>query len=200
MGLIAAAPMSALEGNPHAVGYAPTGVEIEAVAEGDVPMPRGGHGRLRVRGAGVAGAYLDAPEASADAFCDGWYRTADVGAVGDDGMVSLHGRLGELMNVGGYKISPRAVEDALLSIDGVREASAFGVPDKETGVTQVWAAVVVEPPLTPASLGPAVKARLTTLAPRFLVTVPAIPRNAAGKVMRDQLVASATASLGRAAS
>lgn len=199
MGLIAAAPMAALEGKPHAVGYAPAGVEIEAVDEDDgEPLPTGARGRLRVRGAGVAAGYLDATGANEDAFGDGWYRTADVGAIDHDGLVSLHGRLGELMNVGGYKVSPRAVEDALLAIDGVREASVFGLPDPETGVTQIWAAVVVEPPLTPATLGPAVKARLTSLAPRYLVAVPAIPRNAAGKVMREALVASAAVSLARA--
>jgi acyl-coenzyme A synthetase/AMP-(fatty) acid ligase len=198
MGLIAAAPMSALEGKPDAVGYAPSGVEIEAVDDVGAPLPAGARGRLRVRGAGIASGYLDAMGATDDAFGDGWYRTADVGAVDHDGLVSLHGRLGELMNVGGYKVSPRAVEDALLAIDGVREASAFGVPDPETGVTQIWAAVVVEPPLTSASLVPAVKARLTTFAPRYLVAVPAIPRNAAGKVMREMLIASATASLSRA--
>jgi acyl-coenzyme A synthetase/AMP-(fatty) acid ligase len=89
-------------------------------------------------------------------------------------------------------VSPRTIEDALRSVRGVRDAVAFGV-SAASGIDELWAAVVVGPASARASLLLDVGARLGALAPRVLVTVDAIPRNDAGKVCRDELVASARA-------
>jgi fatty-acyl-CoA synthase len=136
--------------------------------------------------------YVDDDVASANAFRDGWHLTADEGTVSTGGALHLGGRLGESINVGGYKLSPRVIEDALLSIDGVRDAAAFGVPTG-SGVDELWAAVVIEPAARRATLSRDVSAQLGALAPRVLVAIDAIPRNDAGKVRRDELIARARA-------
>lgn len=194
LGLIASAPMAELVDHPQAVGFAAAGVEIEVVGDDEVPLPRGAHGRLRARSPGNAGGYFDDPAQTAAAFRDGWYWTADVGSVAGNGLVTLGGRESEFVNIGGYKVSPRAVEDALLSIERVRDAAVFAVPDPG-GITQLWAAVVIDPSLDAATLSERVQATLAGYAPRYLLTVPSIPRNEGGKVMRDRLVASASASI-----
>jgi len=198
MGLIASAPMAELVDHPQAVGFAAAGVEIEAVGDDGVPLPRGAHGRLRARSPAIVDGYFDDPAQTAAAFRDGWYWTADVGSVAGNGLVTLGGRESEMINIGGYKLSPRAIEDALLSLEGVRDAAVFAVPDPE-GITQMWAAVVIDPSLDAATLSGRVQAKLAGYAPRYLLTVPSIPRNEGGKVMRDRLVASVSASIATSA-
>jgi acyl-CoA synthetase (AMP-forming)/AMP-acid ligase II len=89
----------------------------------------------------VIDAYLDNKEANASQFRDGWFRTGDSGSVSADGYIELHGRLKELINRGGEKISPYEVEDVLLTHPGVAEAVVFAAPDAKYG-EQVAAAVV----------------------------------------------------------
>ena len=78
-----------------------------------------------MRGPGVVDAYRANPEATAASFRDGWFRTGDSGVLSADGYLSLSGRLKELINRGGEKISPHEVEDALLGHPDVVEAVAF---------------------------------------------------------------------------
>jgi len=187
-GCIGAAPLRDLGPEAGATIQAAPGVEVGTIDPGGAPLPPGAHGRLRARGPGFANRYVDDDVASADAFRDGWHVTADEGTASSGGAVCLRGRVGESINVGGYKLSPRMVEDALLSIGGVRDAVAFGVPTG-SGIDELWAAVVVEPAARRATLTQDVGAQLGALAPRVLVAVDAIPRNDAGKVRRDELIA-----------
>ena len=168
------------------------GVEVGAIDAQGTALPAGAHGRLRARGPGFVDRYVDDLHAGADAFRDGWHVTADEGTASADGMLRIDGRVGESLNIGGYKVSPRTIEDALRSIRDVRDAVAFSVASA-SGIDEMWAAVVVGAASARASLSLDVRARLGALAPRVLVTVDAIPRNAAGKVRRDELVARARA-------
>jgi acyl-coenzyme A synthetase/AMP-(fatty) acid ligase len=168
------------------------GVEVGAVDADGSALPPGAHGRLRARGPGFADRYLDDAIATADAFRDGWHVTADEGTVSDDGVLRIAGRLGESIDVGGYKLSPRTIEDALLSIGGVSDAAAFGVASA-TGVDELWAAVVIGAAVTRDALSRDIGARLGAFAPRVVVTIGEIPRNEAGKVRRDELVVRARA-------
>jgi acyl-coenzyme A synthetase/AMP-(fatty) acid ligase len=118
--------------------------------------------------------------------------------VSEDGVLRVAGRLGETIDVGGYKLSPRTIEDALLSIDGVRDAAAFGV-SSASGIDELWAAIVVGAVATHATLSRDIGARLGALAPRVVVTIDEIPRNDAGKVRRDELVVRARAAQASAA-
>jgi len=187
-GGIAAAPLAALAGRTDAVGYLMPGVEAQAVDADDAPLPAGQQGVLRVRSANLAAGYFG--QALSDSFRDGWFYPGDVGTVWPDGMLSLAGRSGDLLNVGGAKLSPQVIEDALLSLPQVTDAAAFSVPDA-SGLEQVWAAIVTTEPIAPAALNDFCRKALPGKAPRFIIHVKELPRNAMGKVQRDALVALA---------
>jgi O-succinylbenzoic acid--CoA ligase len=107
-----------------------------------------------------------------------------------EGILIVTGRTGEFINSGGVKVSPRVIEDVLLAQPGVTQAAAFGVPDQH-GLAQIWAAVVVEPGTDTGAVARAAGAALGVKAPRALIQVPDLPRNANGKVLVHELVAQA---------
>ena len=175
----------------NAVGVLEPGVAAQAVDAAHRALPPGIEGLIRVRTPGDIAGYLDDPEATAATFRDGWFYTGDIGSVTADGMLVITGRAVELINHGGMKISPRLVEDALLAVPEITQAAAFGVPDSD-GVTQVWAAVVAAAPIDGDTLRRHCQASLGQLAPRYVMQMPELPRNANGKVMTHALVALAT--------
>src|SRR5260370_5438824 len=91
------------------VGLA-TGVEIRVVDESGRAVPSGGLGEIWVRGATVTPGYLNNPEANAASFVKGWYRSGDLGSNDEDGYIFINGRLKEMINRGGEKISPRDID------------------------------------------------------------------------------------------
>jgi acyl-CoA synthetase (AMP-forming)/AMP-acid ligase II len=137
---MASNPLPPKESRAGTVGLA-TGVDIAALDRDWNQVAAGEEGEIAVRGPSVIDAYLDNEEANASQFRDGWFRTGDSGSVSADGYIELHGRLKELINRGGEKISPYEVEDVLLTHPGVAEAVVFAAPDAKYG-EQVAAAVV----------------------------------------------------------
>ena len=189
-GCIAMAGFDTLDSERGEVGRVLPGIEVEAFDDHGRALPRGEEGELRLRGPMCADRYLDDARATAEGFRDGWLVTPDLGRVAPDGTLAIVGRRGELINLGGYRVRPSAVEEALLSIDAIEDAGAFGAPDA-SGATRLCAAVVVRGPLDAASLEALVLARLGAGAPTFVMRVGAVPRNAGGKIMRDTLAAMA---------
>jgi acyl-CoA synthetase (AMP-forming)/AMP-acid ligase II len=127
----------------HSVGL-PTGVEVRITGSRGANARAGEVGEICVRGPALTGGYLNNPEANAEAFVDGWFRTGDLGSLDEDGYLVLKGRLKELINRGGEKISPGDVDAALLSSPKVFEAASFGEPDEIYGEV-VQAAVILRP-------------------------------------------------------
>ncbi|GAA1146754.1 acyl-CoA synthetase (AMP-forming)/AMP-acid ligase II/acyl carrier protein [Kitasatospora gansuensis] len=129
------------DGTPRAAGMVPTGSEVGLLdPDGTVRTTPGSTGEIVLRGANVIDRYFRL-EDGAEAFVDGWLRTGDLGRLAEDGSIQLTGRIKEMINRGGEKISPYEVEEALLRHPGVRQAVAFGVADEL--FTQRVAAVVV---------------------------------------------------------
>ena len=184
---VASAPFAALDGNSQAVGYVFNNVEIEAVDEHDRPLPAGSEGILRMRGENMAPGYFRDPETTARVFRDGWFYCGDTGAVTPEGLLTITGRVEEFINAGGNKISPRVIEDILLSVPDVTEAAAFGVPDR-MGVIQIWAAIVASRTIPLADLTATCHAKLPGRAPKYIVQMQALPRNQNGKVLKEELV------------
>ncbi|MFJ2240603.1 FadD7 family fatty acid--CoA ligase [Streptomyces sp. NPDC087859] len=120
----------------------PTGVEIRVLDRGGRACPVGVEGELWVHGPTVARGYLGDREETAYTFVGGWLRTGDLGTLDADGYLSLTGRIKNLINRGGEKISPEHVEDILTGCPGVADAAVFAVPDTVYG-QRVGAAVVV---------------------------------------------------------
>jgi acyl-coenzyme A synthetase/AMP-(fatty) acid ligase len=190
--VVATAPMVALAGNPGAVGFLLPGVEVDAVDDSDTPLPRGAEGHLRIRGANCVMSYLGDPTATAASFRNGWFYPGDIGSVSATGMMRVAGRASEIINSGGDKIAPHVIEDVLSKLHGVKEVAAFGVPGR-AGVTEVWAAIVVNGTINADALATLCRNELRIMMPKSLMRVDAIPRNENGKVQRDQLVKMAIA-------
>jgi len=138
----------------------------------------------------VTRGYLNNPEANAAAFTNGWFRTGDSGYIDADGYIHLSGRIKELINRGGEKISPHEVDAALLSHPAVHEAVAIAVPHEVYG-EEVEAVVALKPGAT-ASETELIAHAATQLArfkvPKAIRFVPAIPRSATGKIQRRRLL------------
>lgn len=145
-------------------------------------------GEILVRGPSVTQGYLDDPAANTAAFVDGWFRTGDLGRLDSPGYLTITGRVKELINRAGEKVSPGEVEEALLRHPGVAEAVAFPLPHPQLG-EDVAAAVVRRPG---AAVGEADLRRFAAAwiavhkVPRRIVFVEAIPRTA-GKLRRSAL-------------
>jgi fatty-acyl-CoA synthase len=184
---VAAAPFAAMGGNPQAVGYIYSDTEIQAVDENDQPLPPGTEGILRMRSDHAATEYFGDPVATAQVFRGGWFYCGDVGTVWPDGLLTISGRVGEFINSGGNKVAPHVIEDVLLSLPGVTEAAAFGVPDRN-GVVQIWAAIVAPVTIDQSVLTRLCREKLAGRAPKYIIQMKGLPRNANGKILRDVLI------------
>ncbi|BBX64457.1 acyl-CoA synthetase [Mycobacterium saskatchewanense] len=125
---------------PGLVGRS-TGPKIRIVGSGGQPVPTGTVGEIWLHGPTVVRGYLGDPAITAANFTDGWLRTGDLGSVSASGDLTIRGRIKELINRGGEKISPEHVEGVLASHPDVLEAAVFAVPDKLYG--EAVAAVIV---------------------------------------------------------
>ncbi len=168
-------------------GRAVPGVELRVVSlETGVPLPSGEVGEIQARAPSLMVGYLPA-EATADAFCDGWYRTGDVGTVDAGGWVRLTDRSKEMIKVRGFQVAPAEVEAVLHGHPAVTDCAVFGVPDPVDGEAVV-AAVSVGRPVDAGELLDLVGERLASYKrPRRVEFVSEIPRLPSGKVLRRVL-------------
>lgn len=155
----------------------------EAQVAGDV-------GEVQISGPSVFDGYWERPEQTAASFtADGWLRSGDLGFLDDEGYLHLVGRAKELIISGGLNVYPREVESVLDEHPAVLECAVCGVPDDDFG--EVVAAGVVRAPdatCTPDGLLSWARERLAAYKlPKRVVFLPELPRNAMGKVRRDQL-------------
>ena len=161
-----------------------------------VPLRRGpgAHrpdGRIALGGATLAKGYRNPPEP--DPFAEpGWFRTDDVGAVDDSGVLRVLGRADDAISTGGLTVLPQLVEAALASHPAVADCAVFGVPDERLG-QRVVAAVVAADGYAPPTLAELRAHVATTLdptaAPREVHIVDELPRRGIGKVDRRRLAA-----------
>ena len=129
---IASNPLPPGQRVPGSVGPS-AGAEIAIMDPSGCLLPAGETGEIVVRGPGVTRGYEHNEEANALAFCDGWFRTGDLGRLDRDGYLFITSRLKEIVNRGGEKISPREIDEVLLEHPSVAEAAAFAVPHPSLG-------------------------------------------------------------------
>jgi oxalate---CoA ligase len=172
------------------VGVA-SGPEVAIMdAEGTL-LGAGVTGEIVIRGPNVTSGYLGVPEANQKAFTNGWFRTGDQGYLDSEGYLFLTGRLKEIINRGGEKLSPREIDEAMLEHPAVAQAVAFAVPHSRLG-EEVGAAVVRKPgaSLDERELREFVAARLSAFkVPRVILFVDAVPKGPTGKLQRIGLAA-----------
>ncbi|HEX8647478.1 MAG TPA: AMP-binding protein, partial [Thermoleophilaceae bacterium] len=170
------------------VGVSPDGDVAVADEDGALLGP-GAEGEVVVRGATVFAGYLDDPDATRAAFRDDWFRTGDLGSLDADGYLTLSGRLKDVINRGGEKVSPLEIDRRLLEHPQVEEAAAFGVPHPRLG-EDVAVAVRLRPDarVEERELRRFLLERLTTFkVPRRIVVVDEIPKGPTGKPLRGAL-------------
>ena len=168
------------------VGCASGTVQICILDEKGVSLPANASGEICIRGENVISGYENNPAANLAGFSDGWLRTGDRGTLDEDGYLFIQGRLKELINRGGEKISPREIDEALLRHPAVRQAVAFAVPHPSLG-EDVAAAVVLREGQTVSvqELRQSASARLASFkVPRQIVFINEIPKGATGKIQR----------------
>jgi oxalate---CoA ligase len=172
------------------VGMA-TGIEITILDSENNILPPGTRGEVAIKGRTVVDGYENNPVANKAAFTDGWFRTGDEGMLDEEGFLSLTGRLKELINRGGEKISPLEIDAILLEHPAVSQAVAFAIPHPKLG-EEVGAAVVLREAdsgevaeVDERELRAHVSGRLAAFkVPRRILFVAEIPKGPTGKVMR----------------
>jgi acyl-CoA synthetase (AMP-forming)/AMP-acid ligase II len=179
-------PLPPAPRKPGAVGIA-AGPEIRVIGEDGGPLAAGETGEVVIRGASVTSGYLENPSANATAYtADGWFRTGDQGVIDAEGYLTITGRLKEIINRGGEKISPREVDEVLLDHPAVAQAVTFALPHDKLG-EEVAAAVVLKEGAAAGDreLRDFVAGRLADFkVPRKIVFLPEIPKGATGKLQR----------------
>ncbi|MFN0316783.1 MAG: acyl--CoA ligase, partial [Burkholderiales bacterium] len=170
---------------PGSVGIA-AGPEVAIMDQGGNLLPSGATGEIVIRGANVTLGYQNNPKANAEAFTHGWFRTGDQGVMDDEGYVTLTGRLKEIINRGGEKISPREVDEVLMDHPAVRQVVTFAMPHDKLG-EDVAAAVVLKEGVsaTEKEIREFAGQRLAPFkVPRTIVFLDEIPKGATGKLQR----------------
>jgi len=184
---IASAPAHALTGLAGAVGYVTPDVLLQIVDDNGGSVPANRAGSVRVRTPVSVNRYLDDLEHAGTAFRDGYFDTGDIGYLTDENMLVISGRKKEILNLGGDKVSPRIIEDALTAFYGIRDAAVLSVANR-LGIDEAWALVVPNGRLNEEALQKHCRERLAqTHVPVRFISVADIPRNANGKVDRDRL-------------
>ena len=176
---------------PGSVGKPLPSVEVQLVGENGEPVAPGTPGEIEVRGPSVFAEYWGKPDATRDAFRDGWFRTGDT-AVVENGVYRILGRTNiDILKTGGHKVSALEIEEVLRQHPAIAECAVIGVPDAEWG-ERVAAALVLQQgnALDLPSLRAWAKEFLAAhKLPSRLLVLDALPRNAMGKVMKPAIAA-----------
>ncbi|MRD45669.1 class I adenylate-forming enzyme family protein [Caenimonas koreensis] len=188
--LVAQAPGAVLHSVPDAAGFVVPGAQARIVDDEGQPLGFDVEGHVQTRSPYMACEYIGDPQGTARAFKDGWFVPGDLGVLRADGLLRITGRADEMINAGGVKLSPSVVDEFLLTIAGVRDAAAFAHrrPGK---ADEVWAAVVVSEEFDERAALEHARLKLNSRAPLRLIQLEEIPRNAMGKVMRQELAKTA---------
>jgi long-chain acyl-CoA synthetase len=162
--------------------------EIEVVDDNGARRNADEAGEIIVRSDGSAACYIDDPVQSASRFRDGWYFTGDLGTVGADGTIRLHGRRTSFINVGGLKVDPVEVENVLLGLEGVVECAVVPAFDRLGGEV-LKAVVVTTRSRSVAEIRKFCREQLAPhKVPRYVTFPDALPRSATGKVLTKYLL------------
>jgi acyl-CoA synthetase (AMP-forming)/AMP-acid ligase II len=182
---MASNPLPPAKRKPGSVGLA-AGPEIEIMDEDGNILPPDSVGEIVIRGPNVTTGYENNPKANAEGFTNGWFRTGDQGVKDAEGYVSLTGRLKEIINRGGEKISPREIDEVIMDHPAVAQVVCFAVPHPKLG-EEVGAAVVLKEGATATEKDIQAFVALHVAdfkVPKKVLILPEIPKGATGKLQR----------------
>ncbi|MFJ3878943.1 fatty acyl-CoA synthetase [Streptomyces sp. NPDC090077] len=175
------------EGRMDSCGRPVRHVEARVVDEAGADVPDGTAGEVVYRSPQLCLGYWNDPEATRKAFRDGWFRSGDLAVRDADGYFTVVDRVKDVINSGGVLVASRQVEDVLYTHPGVAETAVVGLPD-ERWIEAVTAVVVPRGEVTEAELMAHARERLAHFkAPKRVLFVDALPRNASGKILKREL-------------
>ncbi|ODT69229.1 MAG: hypothetical protein ABS75_17740 [Pelagibacterium sp. SCN 63-23] len=175
---------------PMSIGLPLPGTDIRFVdVDSGAIVGIGENGELQVKGPQIMTGYYDNPEASRDAFQDGWLRTGDVGHMDEDGYVFLVDRIKDLIICSGFNVYPRVIEEAAMTHDAVEEVNVIGVPDEYRGEAPVaYVKLKAGHALSEADLKSHLAERLNKIEmPRQVIFKDALPKTLIGKLSKKEL-------------
>ena len=178
-------PLPPRSRKPGSVGLS-AGPDIAVMDEDGALLPAGIPGEVVIRGDNVTSGYENNLEANRSAFTAGWFRTGDQGYLDEEGYLFLTGRLKEIINRGGEKVSPREIDEVLLDHPAVVQAVTFALPHEKLG-EEIAAAVILRPgkAATAKELREFAGQRLADFkVPRKFVFLEEIPKGPTGKLQR----------------
>ena len=172
--------------SPGTVGQG-TGVEIAIMNELGTLLNPNNPGEVVIKGENVTLGYHNNPSANAEAFTNGWFRTGDQGEISNSGILTLTGRLKELINRGGEKISPLEVDATLIKHPNIVEAVCFGASDIKYGEV-VHAAIVTSESISVSEIQSFCSDYIADFKiPSKIYIVDQLPRTATGKIQRRNI-------------
>jgi long-chain acyl-CoA synthetase len=178
------------------IGVPISGVEVSVQSEEGEMLPPGAIGEICVRGRNVMLGYWKRPAETAETMRRDWLLTGDIGYADADGYYYITDRKKDMLLVNGINVYPRQIEEVLYSFPGVKEAAVIGVPDARRG-EQPLAFVATQDGIE-LQEGPLLQFARKQLAdykvPRHIVFLPALPRNATGKILKNELRKAAAVS------
>jgi long-chain acyl-CoA synthetase len=193
-GLTEASPVVSLnplrgEKKPGSIGKPLPGVDVSIVDEKGNVLPPHESGEIIVRGPNVMQGYFNMPEATQETIVDGWLHTGDIGYMDDDGYIFIVDRKKDMIITRGLNVYPREIEEVLYKHPAVLEAAVIGVPDPVKG--EVIKAFIVPKEgetLDRRAILDFLKPHLASYKmPRFIEVTHALPKNAAGKILKKEL-------------
>ena len=194
---MASNPLPPAVRKPGTVGVA-AGPEVRIMDTDGRLLERGDTGEIVIRGPNVTAGYENNPKANAEAFADGWFRTGDQGVMDADGYLTITGRLKEIINRGGEKVSPREVDELIMDHPAVAQVVTFGMPHPKLG-EEVAACVVLREgaSLTERELQAFLAGRAADYkVPKKILFMDEIPKGATGKLQRIGLAQKLAVQLG----
>ena len=182
---MASNPLPPATRKPGSVGIA-AGPEVAIMAVDGRLLSVDEEGEIVIRGENVTDGYVNNDEANKTAFEHGWFHTGDQGTLDSEGYLRVTGRLKEIINRGGEKISPREVDEVLMDYPAIAQVVTFGVPHDKLG-EEVGAAIVLREgaEATDKEIRAFAAERLADFkVPRRIVILDEIPKGATGKMQR----------------
>jgi long-chain acyl-CoA synthetase len=177
---------------PGTVGFSIVACQVQVVDDEDRPLAPGERGEIVIRGHNVMKGYYKRPDETAEALRNGWFHTGDIGAIDDDGYVTIVDRKKDMLIRGGTNVYPREIEEVLMTHPAVSLAAVIGVPDERLG-EEIKAFIVLKPgaSLTGDELIAWCRNEMAAFKyPRYIEFRESLPIGATGKVVKRHLVPS----------
>ena len=187
VGRVAAGDTILVERHPGAVGMIEPDVTLQTVDAAGAPVLPGQKGIVRIKSKYMCHGYVGQTDGPQSSFRDGWFYPGDIGILFEDGLFAVAGRLSETINLSGAKLSPLVLEQRISKLPEVQDVCALALNTRETDVLAIAVVCPAETDLK------ALRAKMLEHLPRkfpiMVIRVPQIPRNAMGRVPRQEFSA-----------